>query len=179
MKKERIINKLHNILLKKATGFYYQEECLEYSCEPPKKTNKVSEISAGQLGMFDDDFVTEKNFNNDESCKNSGKKIFSKSCDLCATKTLDLKNSGVKCKQNKKNLQGDYEVQRSLQANNEDKQALTLSKKKITTHFIPPDLLAVKMLLEINSKVNEVGLEGMSDKELLDMAKKLKNELGI
>ena len=55
--------------------------------------------------------------------------------------------------------------------NNEN---LTLVKKKVATHFISPDIHAVKILLEIFSeKVGDDSIENMSDEELL----KLKNNL--
>ena len=60
--------------------------------------------------------------------------------------------------------------------NNHDKknENLTLVKKKVATHFISPDIHAVKILLEIFSeKVGDDLIENMSDEELL----KLKNDL--
>ena len=62
---------------------------------------------------------------------------------------------------------------------NESKQTLTLSKKKVTTHFVPPDMLAIKMLLEINSKEMSSNLLNLSDEELLKLTVELKNELGL
>ena len=51
---------------------------------------------------------------------------------------------------------------------------LILIKKKVTTHYVPPDLLALKMLLEnFGEKINSDDLSLLSDKELLD----LKNQL--
>ena len=59
----------------------------------------------------------------------------------------------------------------NLQQNNED---LTLIKKKVTTHYIPPDMLAIKILFEIYGKEIEYdNLTNLSDKELLN----LKNQL--
>lgn len=52
---------------------------------------------------------------------------------------------------------------------------LTLLKKKITTHHVPPDMLAIKILLENfndNDKKND-NLENLSDEELL----KLKDDI--
>ena len=57
-------------------------------------------------------------------------------------------------------------------------QTLTLVKKKITKHYIPPDMLAIKILFEINKeKVNENDLNEMSDKELIKLKDKLLGEL--
>ncbi len=54
--------------------------------------------------------------------------------------------------------------------NNQEKQ-LTLLKKKITTHHIPPDMLAIKILLEnFNNDDNKNdNLENLSDEELIKL----------
>ncbi len=58
------------------------------------------------------------------------------------------------------------------------KQSMTLSKKKVSSHHIPPDLSAVKMLLDyfVSSKT-DINLESLSDSELKamrdDLIKKL------
>ena len=58
--------------------------------------------------------------------------------------------------------------------NSQKHENLALLKKKVTTHYIPPDLLAVKMLVEIfGEKVNNDDLSNLSDQEL----EKLKNEI--
>ena len=57
-------------------------------------------------------------------------------------------------------------------------QTLTLVKKKITKHYIPPDMLAIKILFEINKeKVNDNDLNHLSDEELLNLKDKLIGEL--
>jgi len=57
-------------------------------------------------------------------------------------------------------------------------QTLTLVKKKITKHYIPPDMLAIKILFEINKeKVNENDLNEMSDEDLIKLKDKLLGEL--
>ena len=58
----------------------------------------------------------------------------------------------------------------------EDIKAPTLAKKKVTTHFVPPDMLAIKMLLEID-KTLDSDLTMMSDSELLALAKQLEDEI--
>ena len=57
-------------------------------------------------------------------------------------------------------------------------QTLTLVKKKITKHYIPPDMLAIKILFEINKeKVNDNDLNSLTDDELLKLKDKLLGEL--
>ena len=57
-------------------------------------------------------------------------------------------------------------------------QTLTLVKKKITKHYIPPDMLAIKILFEINKeKVNDNDLNNLSDEELLNLKDELIGEL--
>ena len=55
---------------------------------------------------------------------------------------------------------------------------LVLVKKKITKHYIPPDMLAVKILFEtIKEKVNDNDIENLSDDELIKLRDKLLGEL--
>jgi len=57
---------------------------------------------------------------------------------------------------------------------NKNNQNLTLVKKKVTTHYVSPDLLALKMLIEIfGEKVSDDDLSSLSDEELLN----LKNDI--
>ena len=59
-----------------------------------------------------------------------------------------------------------------------ESQTLTLVKKKITKHYIPPDMLAIKILFEINKeKVNDNDLNSLTDDELLKLKDKLLGEL--
>ena len=148
--------KLIKLLIKKAEGFFYTEESFEYSYnEKPKKNIK-------QISFFDGE--TEGQKENKKSCLNS------------VTKTGNSKNSvidlncegGKKVKENAKGKQCD-----------EDKQAATLVKKKDATHFVPPDMLAIKMLLEINESKIGGDLSVLSDEELASKINELKNELGI
>ena len=68
-----------------------------------------------------------------------------------------------------------------LENNNEKEDSqkysnLTLIKKKITTHYVPPDMLAIKMLFEnFGEKVNS--LESLSDDEIVSLKKKYLKEL--
>ena len=51
-------------------------------------------------------------------------------------------------------------------------------KKKITKHYIPPDMLAIKILFEtIKETVNDDDLKNISNEELLKLKDKLIGEL--
>jgi hypothetical protein len=57
-------------------------------------------------------------------------------------------------------------------------QNLILVKKKITKHYIPPDMLAVKILFEtLKEKVNEDDINTLSDEDLIKLKDKLLGEL--
>ena len=72
--------------------------------------------------------------------------------------TIDSQNESVKKQQNN--------------------QSLVMVKKKITKHYIPPDMLAIKILFEtIKEKVNDENLSNISDDELLKLKDKLTKEL--
>ena len=61
------------------------------------------------------------------------------------------------------------------QASNEN---LVMVKKKITKHYIPPDMLAIKILFEtIKETVNDNDLNNISNEELLKLKDKLIGEL--
>ena len=62
----------------------------------------------------------------------------------------------------------------------EQEESLVLSKRKVSTHYVPPDMLAIKMLLENDRKKVESLAEkysAMTDEELLSLRNKLLNEL--
>ena len=113
-KNKELYDKIKEILIKKAEGYFYSEESFEYVLKPEKEE---------QL-WFDD--VLNKN----------GKKTNSQ-------------------------------------------EPLNLVKKKVTSHYIPPDMLAIKMLLEINESKIGGDLSVLSDEELTSKINELKNELGI
>lgn len=72
--------------------------------------------------------------------------------------SIDLQNESIKKQQNNQNL--------------------VMVKKKITKHYIPPDMLAIKILFEtIKEKVNEDDINNISDEELLKLKTKLTEEL--
>lgn len=57
-------------------------------------------------------------------------------------------------------------------------QDLALSKKKTSTHFVPPDMLAIKILFEIfEKKIDGTDIEKLTDKELIELKNKLIMEL--
>lgn len=58
----------------------------------------------------------------------------------------------------------------------EQEESLVLSKRKVSTHYVPPDMLAIKMLLE-NDRKKVDSLSAMTDEELLSLRSKLLNEL--
>ena len=66
--------------------------------------------------------------------------------------------------------------------NDQNKQTLNLilSKKKVTTHYIPPDMLAIKMLIEnFGEKIkdDDDNLLSLSDEELYSLQENLIREI--
>ncbi len=53
-----------------------------------------------------------------------------------------------------------------------DSSDLVLVKKKVTTHYVPPDMLAIKMLME-NDQEKIDNLSSMTDEELVALKNKL------
>ena len=136
MKKKKFSkNDLIEILIKKASGFYYSEEVYEYV-----KTQNKSKNNEKQLSFYENNEIF--NFS-DRDCSNG-----------------DSSYDNMK-----------------LNERNESTKNLTLAKKKVTTHFIPPDMLAIKALLEIFEEKIDKGFDKMSDKELLELKNKLLGEL--
>ena len=87
--------------------------------------------------------------------------------------------------QNKTDISNNQNQLNFFDENNEPKsiqefENLALIKKKVTTHYVPPDLLAVKMLTEIfGEKIDGDDLSKLSDLELnavkQDILKKLED----
>lgn len=104
---------------------------------------------------------TQNKSKNDEKCIN-----FSNNLDffnLCDRESITSNSPGDKMNLNEKT--------------DEKSQNLTLTKKKITTHYVPPDMFSIKTLLEIlGEEVNE-NFEKMSDEQLLKLKEKLIGEL--
>ena len=131
---KKIYDELINILLKKASGFYYTEEQEDYE----KTQNKIK--------------------NNENQFRNVSFFDFSDTV-----------------KNNSANLNDIINTQNE---NKSETQDLVLVKKKITKHYIPPDMLAVKILFEtLKEKVNEDDLNNLSDDELIKLKDKLLGEL--
>ena len=72
----------------------------------------------------------------------------------------------------------------NIKSQNEDNkkrqsiQNLVMVKKKITKHYIPPDMLAIKILFEtIKETVKDDDINNISDEELLKLKDKLIGEL--
>ena len=59
-----------------------------------------------------------------------------------------------------------------MQKDEQNGKSLSLAKRKISTHYVPPDMLAIKILLE-NDKEKITKLSAMSDEELVELKKKL------
>ena len=134
-------NELINLLVKKATGFYYDEEQLEY--EINSKNSKKIETKSDEVKKL------EKSFEND--VRVNGK----------SDKTGDMMN--VSSEIIDSNIAGDK---------------LNLTKKKVSTHFVPPDMIAIKILFEIfDKKVDNNEIENISDEELMKLKTKLLEEL--
>ena len=79
--------------------------------------------------------------------------------------------------ENKKQICGD-----KIKSSNGDSQIsnenLTLVKKKVSTHYISPDMLAIKILFEIfREKVNSNEIDSMTDEELFKLKDELLKEL--
>ena len=129
-------NDLIEILIKKASGYYYSEEQFEYETQ---KSNKFNEKYANNLRFFE-------NFDRGEIISN---------------------NSNDKIKPSNE-----------IKQPKENEGNLSLIKKKVATHYIPPDINAIKILFEIfEKKVGESSLENLTDNELLDLKNKLIKEL--
>ena len=132
-------NKIVESLYKRAVGFYYSEEQLEYGEKDKIKNNKES----------------------DENC---------------VSKTLTSDSLGVNSNREKKSsLENDDNV-------DENQQTLVLLKKKVTTHYIPPDMLAIKMLVEnfgeeIKNNKKSESIDKLSDEELIELKNKLEKEI--
>ena len=68
-------------------------------------------------------------------------------------------------------------IEEYMPKKNEDEgQGLELVKKKISTHYVAPDMLAIKMLIE-NSKEKVDTLVEMTDEELIELKNKLIKEI--
>ena len=130
-------NDLIEILIKKASGFYYTEEQCEY--EKTQNKSNINKINNQNLSFFENIDTGEQNLNPPHD-------------------TITLSNENEFSEQNIQNL--------------------TLVKKKIATHYISPDINAIKILFEIlENKVGENDFTNLTNDELLSLKQKLIEEL--
>lgn len=130
---------LIELLIKKASGFYYSEEQYEYE-KTQNKSNKIEKHNSN-LNFFE-------NFDMGES-------IFIEQNDI-------IKSSN----------------ETKISGSNDQTENLTLVKKKVATHYISPDINAIKILFEIfENKVGENSIENLTNEELLNLKNKLIKEL--
>lgn len=117
-KNEELLTKIKQILMKKAEGYYYDEQSFEYIQKPIKEDDIQLDIET----------------------------------------YIESKSNGRKNTKTKKEESG-----------------LILSKKKITSHYVPPDMLAIKILLEnFVEKIDDSNsLENLSDDELISYKNQL------
>lgn len=169
------IEKIKNILIKKAEGFFYREVQEEYNLEKKPKGKEEKNIQTSSQINVEDLFYFGENVaeNKPNDDKNEGKneKLHRKSKKSIKNEFIQQcvsQKQGVQCGQDDR----EEEQRRDEQTNEE----ITLVKKKVTAHYIPPDLLAIKMLFEIDSK--EINTETMTDKELVEYKKQLISSLG-
>ena len=140
-----IFTELKEVLIKKAKGFYYCEETVEFTETSSGKSVNVIETEDGikVIGV--------------KRKRGRPKKIMSKPVTLSA----ENPNLGVDLSQK--------------EGTNASKQENVVVKRKITTHYVPPDMLAIKMLFEnFGEKVDDI--ENMSDEEILNLKRKLMRE---
>lgn len=63
-------------------------------------------------------------------------------------------------------------------ANNNSDSSFILTRKKVTTHYIPPDLQAIKILTEMQTKKeNTNSITNLSDEELISLKNQLIKEM--
>lgn len=139
---------LIKLLVKKASGFYYDEEQTEY-----EKVQNSSKNSQKIDKKGEKDIEIEKNL---------------KKADMVSGKFDIAHDSIILSKEG--NL---------IKNNDSDSfEKLILSKKKVSTHYIPPDMIAIKILFEIfEKKVDANEIENMTDEELFKLKTKLLEEL--
>jgi hypothetical protein len=133
---------LIELLVKKATGFYYNEEQFEYE--------KVSNKSK-----------SDENLDISKICKKNIKKAVTLSGKSeCWGGNIELSN----------------EINSKMLAM--DNKDLILTKKKVSTHYIPPDMVAIKILFEnFEKKVDSNDIEKLNNEELINLKNKLLEEL--
>ncbi|MBQ8468676.1 MAG: hypothetical protein IJ542_02850 [Clostridia bacterium] len=74
-----------------------------------------------------------------------------------------------------KKLSEGFEYSEEVEEYVKEEGELVLAKKKITKKFVPPDMLAIKMLLDFNE--NGGKLSQMTDQELINLKNSLLEKL--
>ena len=89
---------------------------------------------------------------------------------------LEYQNDIIETKSNKNEQLNFFKNKNNEEKNTEKYSNLTLIKKKVTTHYVPPDMLAIKMLFENYGEKVDV-LENMSDEDVVKLKENLLKEL--
>ena len=165
MKKEFKLdkNKMLEALEKRAQGFFYSEEILEYgeasTVKSDKNSEKVTYCDVDGAKSSVSKKKLEKSVSKNGVCEKN---------DIYSERET---NEGDVCNDQDGNSQA---------ISYENTKGLVLLKKKVTTHYIPPDITAVKMLIEIAGEeigVNNNIIESLSDDELLKLKRELIEEI--
>lgn len=234
---------LIDLLIKKATGFYYSEEQLEYERSSKQTSKSKSDLKTNQKDLISsNDFETkidyqkflesetgsnfseidvarngvDENWSGNRSRANKNLQILENQLSIfdengafdgknaIRQKTYNLetqkngenepkngfkvKNTAIRAKTESKiincldTVSSEYGVLGAKMDVSNDaplcENSLQIAKKKVTTHFVAPDMIAIKILFEIfEKKVDEDDLEKITDDELINLKKKLLEEL--
>ena len=179
-KKEELID----LLVKKASGFYYDEEQLEFEKSSSSKNKSITLNIEKNANSIDNDGVlcTKNVKNNGKSAENENllTNTIKSKISLKAEKNIKIKNLKKvgRVESEIKTFDDSIEVSGRDEGSFEEQNDLILVKKKISKHFVPPDMIAIKILFEIFDKKVENGeIENMSDEELFKLKSKLLEEL--
>lgn len=161
------------LLIKKANGFYYTEEQFEYEKnEQQKKSKQADFIEANNDICSSLEDEQGNNVKTEQDSIESNKKINSSK----NKNKIISKKVGRGCGESE--LSGDIMEVSSENNNLFQESNLMLFKKKVSRHYVPPDMVAIKILFEIFDKeVDECEIEGMSDADLLKLKKQLMEDL--
>ena len=144
--------KLLEVLSRRAEGFFYHEEILEYG-EREIKKSKTDEV----------------NREHEENLKSYEKDV---------SLLVDSTKTGVYSARKTK-AQGINKNFLEMENCDENSEGLVLLKKKVTTHYVPPDLTAVKMLLEnFGEKVKSNDfVDELNDDELITLRDEILSQI--
>lgn len=142
---------LQKALFKKAIGFTYKEKVYEYEVESDKPTAPT--VATKEIDTKN--HCAENSSTENECCKHG--------LEQNGTLLQKTENSGVQCSQSVKRGRGRPKGSTS-------KHVLKLVKTKVASHYVPPDMVALKLLLEQHKRQQS---ETLTDAMLLA----LKNEI--